>query len=47
MQMDAWNVTIGILQSSTDAEALNFAAITLKGKVGLPRGTQNAFDRQL
>ncbi|KAI6359666.1 hypothetical protein MCOR25_006993 [Pyricularia grisea] len=40
--MDAWNVTIGILQSSTDAEALNFAAITLKGKITYDLSTQVA-----
>ncbi|KAL8302404.1 hypothetical protein RB597_002655 [Gaeumannomyces tritici] len=37
---DAWNVTIGILQSSTDGEALSFAAITLKGKITYDLHTQ-------
>ncbi len=35
-QAEAWQVTIGILQSDADLEAKLFAATTLKGKVGTP-----------
>lgn len=33
-QSEAWQITIGILQSDADAEAKLFAATTLRGKVG-------------
>jgi hypothetical protein len=33
LQTEAWQMTIGILQSGADAEAKLFAATTLKGKV--------------
>jgi transportin-3 len=33
LQTEAWQATIGILQSGADAEAKLFAATTLKGKV--------------
>lgn len=34
IQAEAWQITIGILQSGADAEAQLFAATTLRGKVG-------------
>jgi hypothetical protein len=39
LQKDAWATTIGILQSSAEAEAKLFAALTLRGKVGCPLDT--------
>jgi hypothetical protein len=33
-QAEAWQITIGLLQSQADAEAKLFAATTLRGKVG-------------
>jgi transportin-3 len=35
IQSEAWQITIGLLQSDADAEAKLFAATTLKGKVVL------------
>jgi hypothetical protein len=32
-QAEAWQITIGLLQSQADAEAKLFAATTLRGKV--------------
>ncbi len=36
-QTEAWQITIGILQSPADAETKLFAATTLRGKVELGR----------
>ena len=38
--MEAWAVTIGILQSDANAEAKVFAATTLKGKVRRDQAVQ-------
>jgi len=40
-QAEAWQITIGLLQSQADAEAKLFAATTLRGKVGGALGLHN------
>jgi hypothetical protein len=41
-QPEAWQITIGILQSQVDVEAKLFAATTLRGKVDAPETSLSA-----